>query len=109
MAGLGSWPGPFKSIRQMFRSHFTDRKPNGFRAGKWLAREGVARVKIDSPGNRAIGYRNPPKPDIGSCSGAEHEFTAIWQPSCTQVRHIARLNFFLFPERFVAFSKMQEP
>ena len=55
--------------------------------------------------NRAAGYRNPPKPGVGSCSGAEHEVTAIRQPSCTDVRRVARLNFLLLPERFVAFSQ----
>ena len=42
-----------------------------------------------------LGCRNPPKPDVGSCSEAEHEFPAIWQPSCTRCSSFC--PFELFP------------
>ena len=105
----GFWPGPFKSTRQIFRSDLSVAKARRFPSREMAGSEALLASRLILLGMRALGYRNPPKPEVGSCSGAEHEFTAIGQPSCTHVRHVARLNFFLFPERFVAFSKMQEP
>ena len=68
-------------------------------------RPGAGDSKIESPGNRALGYRKPPEPKVGSGPGGKYELTAIGQPSGTKVCHTGRLNLFLFAPRLVAFSR----
>src|SRR5271167_3466257 len=65
--------------------------------------------EIEPPGNGALGHRSPPEPVVGSGCGGKYELTAIGQPSRAYVCHPGRLNLFLFSQRFVAFSKMQQP